>query len=60
MQNNLFVLSAVTFVQRENHLCENAPNEIFGNKRAFIIRLSTSLNQFAEVPTFAVLHDKVD
>lgn len=61
MQDNLFVLASVTFIECQYNLGKNAPNEILINEVLLLsVGCSTFLNEFAEIASFTVLHDKVD
>ena len=58
MQDNLFVFSAMAFVQSKHNLSENAPNEVLANILASLI-LPTLLDQFGQITSFAVFHDQI-
>jgi hypothetical protein len=59
MKDDLFVFAPVTLVQRQNHLCKNAPNLILAYELA-ISRLAILLDKLSQVAALAVLHHQVN
>ena len=59
MKDNLLVFSTVTFIQSQNNLCEDPPDEVFSYE-LWLFRVSTFLDQLREISTFAKLHHKID
>ena len=59
MKNDLFVFAAVTLIQRQNHLCENAPNLVLANELS-VPRLAILLDKLSQVTALAVLHHQVN
>ena len=59
MKDNLFIFAPVTFIKRQNNLCENSPNEILVDI-VWTLRGATFLDQFPKITAFTALHDQVD